>query len=87
MIILRFIHVIASIVCCGYLLASMNSVISMNGSYTHSAMHVEKYVRTLVIKMSLRMLSANYDENSVIPVYGSYTHSAMHVENSFCFFN
>ena len=59
MIILRFIHVIASIVCCGYLLASMNSVISMNGSYTHSAMHVEKYVRTLVIKMFLRMLKIN----------------------------
>lgn len=47
-----------------------NHVISVNGSYINSAMHVEKYLRTLVIKKFLRILLV-YHRNSVILVIHS----------------
>lgn len=34
-----------------------NSVVSVNGSNIHSALHVDKCLRTLVIKMLLRSLT------------------------------
>lgn len=46
---------------------------------THSAMHVVKYLRTLVIKMYLRSLLIYYAYIGVISVNGNYINSAVHV--------
>ena len=53
------------------------SVISVNGSYTFSAMYVEWCLRTFLIKMFGRMLLSYYLEKSVLSVNGSYTHFVM----------
>ena len=47
---------------------------------THSATHVVKYLRTLVIKMYLRALLIYYAYIGFISVNGNYINSAVHVE-------
>lgn len=61
------------------MLPTLRKVISVNGIYTHFTLHVQKTLRTLVIKMFLRTLLACCLKNSVTSENGNYSHAPMHV--------
>lgn len=61
------------------MLPTLRKVISVNGIYTHFTLHVQKALRTLVIKMFLRTLLACCLKNSVTSENGNYSHAPMHV--------
>lgn len=57
----------------------LNSVISVNETYTYYAMHVEKCYKLLHYR-NCRALPTRCIENSVISVNESYNHSVIQVE-------